>query len=550
LDRISLVEYEGGTTETELGQEAEPPGCITADRRNGHKGVMSWLHISGHLVKKMCSEELPSCSTRRDRDGRTRGGSSRSKNWSSVRPTEARRCCFSEFEGTGGPPKRGNPSRRRSDNRQRPSVGREHRVGQHSGWGRVSWPGTRMGFGSRPTSKGGDWPQLRWRSNISAENSEPFKKNLETFVCPARWLRSIRSITRSFYKWLEGCTKRCALDIFWSVAAKNIFKEWQTSAQCMGYEMSFKGRAELSFMLGSMCQQVTDSAMVPPKCPFGYDSETFKLRPFSCIICQVLLFESRKCGPCSHVYGPTCISRFKDCPLCGADIEKIEVNSNLQDMVDRFIGGGLRRRPFLEWRCGGILAETGIVCVNARDRHTILYFELVTGAVILALNIAWQMLRNGKIAKVTCKNHLIQKASSLGILPEARVEREVLKCQRELADSVKEDVKKEDAKNLEAKLQRDMLQCGQGWRILDLMAALGRSRVQHGSSWSPDSALRISWVVLLERAELLFQRKGRDVIAELHFFHSISTLRARCLKGEGNVTSSPTPAHAVMTWRV
>jgi hypothetical protein len=48
----------------------------------------------------------------------------------------------------------------------------------------------------------------------------------------------------------------------------------------------------------------------------------------------------------------------------------------------------------------------------------------------------------------------------------------------------------------------------------------------------------------------LFQRKGRDVITELHFFHSISTLRARCLKGEGNVTSSPGPTHAVMTWRV
>jgi hypothetical protein len=74
--------------------------------------------------------------------------------------------------------------------------------------------------------------------------------------------------------------------------------------------------------------------------------------------------------------------------------------------------------------------------------------------------------------------------------------------------------------------------------------------VHHGSNWSPDSALRISWVVLLERAELLFQRKGKDVITELHSFHAISTLRARCLKGEGNVTSSPAPAHVVMTWRV
>jgi hypothetical protein len=105
-------------------------------------------------------------------------------------------------------------------------------------------------------------------------------------------------------------------------------------------------------------------------------------------------------------------------------------------------------------------------------------------------------------------------------------------CQRELADSVKEDVKKEDAKNLEAELHRDLLQRGQGWKILDLMATFGWSRVHHGSNWSPDSALRISWVVLLERAELLFQRKGKDVITELHSFHAISTLRARCLKGK------------------
>lgn len=37
-----------------------------------------------------------------------------------------------------------------------------------------------------------------------------------------------------------------------------------------------------------------------------------------------------------------CISRFKDCPICGADIEKIEADSNLQDMVDRFIEGHAR----------------------------------------------------------------------------------------------------------------------------------------------------------------------------------------------------------------
>lgn len=37
-----------------------------------------------------------------------------------------------------------------------------------------------------------------------------------------------------------------------------------------------------------------------------------------------------------------CISRFNDCPLCGADIEKIEAHADLQATVDRFIEGHAR----------------------------------------------------------------------------------------------------------------------------------------------------------------------------------------------------------------
>lgn len=41
-----------------------------------------------------------------------------------------------------------------------------------------------------------------------------------------------------------------------------------------------------------------------------------------------------------------CISPFKDCPLCGADIEKVEADPNLQNVVDRFIDGHARiKRP-------------------------------------------------------------------------------------------------------------------------------------------------------------------------------------------------------------
>ncbi|KAK6149224.1 hypothetical protein DH2020_016752 [Rehmannia glutinosa] len=78
-------------------------------------------------------------------------------------------------------------------------------------------------------------------------------------------------------------------------------------------------------------------AAISPKCPFGYDSQTFKLGPLSCMICQALLFECSKCVPCSHVY-----CKFKDCPLCGADIEKIEDDLTLQSVVDRFIEGHAR----------------------------------------------------------------------------------------------------------------------------------------------------------------------------------------------------------------
>ncbi|KAI3830136.1 hypothetical protein L1987_04270 [Smallanthus sonchifolius] len=89
-------------------------------------------------------------------------------------------------------------------------------------------------------------------------------------------------------------------------------------------------------------QDSGESNVIAPKCPLGYDSQTFKLGPFSCLICQALLFECSRCVPCSHVFCKACISRFNDCPLCGADIEKIEPDTNLQSVVDRFIDGHAR----------------------------------------------------------------------------------------------------------------------------------------------------------------------------------------------------------------
>ncbi|KAL6870718.1 hypothetical protein ACP4OV_014566 [Aristida adscensionis] len=93
---------------------------------------------------------------------------------------------------------------------------------------------------------------------------------------------------------------------------------------------------------GNAEQKSSDPRMVPAKCPFGYDSGTFKLGPLSCMICQSLLHDCSKCTPCSHKFCKACISRFRDCPLCGADIEGIEPDSELQALVDRFIDGHAR----------------------------------------------------------------------------------------------------------------------------------------------------------------------------------------------------------------
>lgn len=76
------------------------------------------------------------------------------------------------------------------------------------------------------------------------------------------------------------------------------------------------------------------------RCPLGYDSgSSFKIGPLSCVICHALLFQTSKCVPCGHIYCRFCISRFQDCPLCGAGIEGITDDEELQKQVDQFIEG-------------------------------------------------------------------------------------------------------------------------------------------------------------------------------------------------------------------
>ncbi|XLU76291.1 protein NCA1 [Arachis stenosperma] len=126
-------------------------------------------------------------------------------------------------------------------------------------------------------------------------------------------------------------------------------------------ENSVKHQADSDSKCPFSKKEASDSASSSPKCPFGYDQNSFKIGPFSCVICQALLFESSKCVPCAHIFCKACISRFKDCPLCGADIEKIEPDTNLQGLVDRFIEGHARIRRSVSSNQGEETKESGQV---------------------------------------------------------------------------------------------------------------------------------------------------------------------------------------------
>ncbi|XP_066336705.1 disease resistance protein RGA5-like isoform X3 [Miscanthus floridulus] len=71
-------------------------------------------------------------------------------------------------------------------------------------------------------------------------------------------------------------------------------------------------------------------------------NETFKLGELSCTICQALLHECSRCKPCSHKFCKACVSPFKDCPLCGADIEGVEPDAEVQALVHLFIDSHAR----------------------------------------------------------------------------------------------------------------------------------------------------------------------------------------------------------------
>ncbi|EYU43449.1 hypothetical protein ABFS82_06G142800 [Erythranthe guttata] len=143
--------------------------------------------------------------------------------------------------------------------------------------------------------------------------------------------------------------------------------------------------------------------------------------------------------------------------------------------------------PLLDVHYEGILAETGEVFDTTHEDNTIFTFELGTGSVIKAWDIALKTMKVGEVAKITCtpdygygsagsppdippNSTLIfevelvdcrpQRGSTLSSASDERSRLDELKKQREAASAVKEGEKKkrEEAKaaaaaRIQAKLE-------------------------------------------------------------------------------------------------
>lgn len=80
-------------------------------------------------------------------------------------------------------------------------------------------------------------------------------------------------------------------------------------------------------------QQQEHGAAAPPAaavCPLGFGSSRGpKLSTLHCPVCKGLLFDAHMSTSCKHTFCHSCLSRTRDCPVCGMDVQGVEPNTEL-----------------------------------------------------------------------------------------------------------------------------------------------------------------------------------------------------------------------------
>jgi hypothetical protein len=66
-----------------------------------------------------------------------------------------------------------------------------------------------------------------------------------------------------------------------------------------------------------------------PSCPLGFGSSKTRLpSPLHCSICRGLLHDCVRVNACGHKFCRFCISNFKDCPICGVDVDGVTLDTD------------------------------------------------------------------------------------------------------------------------------------------------------------------------------------------------------------------------------
>ncbi|KAF6260335.1 hypothetical protein COO60DRAFT_1700345 [Scenedesmus sp. NREL 46B-D3] len=85
-------------------------------------------------------------------------------------------------------------------------------------------------------------------------------------------------------------------------------------------------------------QEHGTAAAAAAVCPLGFGSSRGpKLGTLHCPICKGLLFDAHMSTGCKHTFCHTCLSRTRDCPVCGMDVAGMEPNTELAGLVDTFL---------------------------------------------------------------------------------------------------------------------------------------------------------------------------------------------------------------------
>jgi len=83
-------------------------------------------------------------------------------------------------------------------------------------------------------------------------------------------------------------------------------------------------------LLSVAADSSSNASAAPAVCPLGFGSARGpRLSSLHCPICRGLLFEAHTTAACKHTFCQACVSRAKDCPVCGHDIDGTAPNQEI-----------------------------------------------------------------------------------------------------------------------------------------------------------------------------------------------------------------------------